>query len=74
MRVRSCEQSVIHCRVISCFARVIAIENPAQYFVLRTSVSWPFQRQWPAGSRRPCSVVAKPSVSLPPFSSSLRCP
>ena len=37
--IRSCEPSVVRCRSMSSFARVIADENPMQYSVPWTSLS-----------------------------------
>jgi hypothetical protein len=37
--MRSCEPTVVRCRWIASLARVIAVENPMQYSVLRTSLS-----------------------------------
>ena len=37
--MRSCEPTVVRCRSIAPMARVIAVEKPMQYSVLRTSLS-----------------------------------
>ncbi len=37
--MRSWEPTVVRCRSIAAMARVMAVENPMQYSVLRTSLS-----------------------------------
>ncbi len=37
--MRSCEPTVVRCRSMASMARVMAVENPMQYSVLRTSLS-----------------------------------
>ena len=37
--MRSCEPTVVRCRSMASMARVIAVEKPMQYSVLRTSLS-----------------------------------
>ena len=39
MPMRSCEPTVVRCRPMASVARVIAVEKPMQYSVLRTSLS-----------------------------------
>src|SRR5215831_16110532 len=38
MPIRSCEPTVVRCRWMASLARVIAVEKPMQYSVLRTDV------------------------------------
>ena len=40
--MRSCEPTVVRWRSMASMARVIAVENPMQYSVLRTSLSMVF--------------------------------
>ena len=42
MPMRSCEPTVVRWRSMASMARVIAVENPMQYSVLRTSLSMVF--------------------------------
>ena len=37
--MRSCEPTVVRCRWMASMARVMAVEKPMQYSVLRTSLS-----------------------------------
>ena len=37
--MRSCDPTVVRCRPIAAVARVMAVENPMQYSVFRTSLS-----------------------------------
>ena len=37
--MRSCEPTVVRCRSMASMARVMAVEKPMQYSVLRTSLS-----------------------------------
>jgi hypothetical protein len=39
MPMRSCDPTVVRCRSMALVARVIAVEKPMQYSVLRTSLS-----------------------------------
>ena len=42
MPIRSWEPTVVRCRSMASMARVIAVEKPMQYSVLRTSLSMVF--------------------------------
>src|SRR5580693_6412303 len=66
MPIRSCEPSVVRCRVTSSFARVIAVEKPTQYSVPRTSLSIVLGMPI-SGNPVLCSSAAKPRVSSPPI-------
>ena len=64
--MRSCEPSVVRCRLMSSLARVMAVEKPMQYSVPWTSLSIVLGMAM-SGTPLSASVCEKLSVSSPPM-------